>query len=77
MIKGRHAYLFLALLEVIVAVGVLKPLPMAAQDQILPLKIKVWEKAPDFVLPSADDHTIRPSDFAGHNALIGFYRGYW
>ncbi|TAM79870.1 MAG: redoxin domain-containing protein [Acidobacteria bacterium] len=50
---------------------------MAAQDQILPLKIKVGDKAPDFALPSADGKTVRLSDYAGHNVLIEFYRGYW
>jgi cytochrome oxidase Cu insertion factor (SCO1/SenC/PrrC family) len=48
-----------------------------AQDQILPLKIKVGDKAPDFALPSADGKTLKLSDFAGHNVLIDFYRGYW
>ena len=49
----------------------------AAQDQVLPLKIKVSEKAPDFALPSADGRTVSVSDYAGHNVLIDFYRGYW
>ena len=49
----------------------------AAQDQILPLKVKVGEKAPDFALPAADGETVRLSDYAGHNVLIDFYRGYW
>ena len=49
----------------------------AAQDQMLPLKIEVSEKAPDFALPSADGKTVRLSDYAGHNVLIDFYRGYW
>lgn len=48
-----------------------------AKDQILPLKIKVGDKAPDFVLPSADGKMVRLSDYAGHNVLIDFYRGYW
>lgn len=49
----------------------------AAQDQILPLKIKVGEKAPDFALPSAGGKTASLSDYAGHKVLIDFYRGYW
>jgi cytochrome oxidase Cu insertion factor (SCO1/SenC/PrrC family) len=49
----------------------------AAQDQILPLKIKVSEEAPDFALPSADGKTVSLSHYAGHNVLIDFYRGYW
>src|SRR5579875_1346346 len=53
------------------------PSSAAAQDEILPLKIKVGEKAPDFALPSADGKTVRLSDYAGHNVLIDFYRGYW
>jgi cytochrome oxidase Cu insertion factor (SCO1/SenC/PrrC family) len=58
--------------------AVLLVLPSAAaQDQILPLKIKVSEKAPDFALPSADGKTVRLSDYAGHGVLIDFYRGYW
>jgi peroxiredoxin len=51
--------------------------PAVAQDQILPLKIKVGEKAPDFSLTAADGKTVKLSDFAGHNVLIDFYRGYW
>ncbi len=53
------------------------PPSAAAEDQILPLKVKVGEKAPDFALPSADGKTVRLSDYAGHNVLIDFYRGYW
>jgi len=49
----------------------------AAQDRILPLKIKVGERAPVFALPSADGRTVKLSDYAGHNVLIDFYRGYW
>jgi cytochrome oxidase Cu insertion factor (SCO1/SenC/PrrC family) len=47
------------------------------QDQLLPLKIKVGEMAPDFSLPSADGKTVKLSDYAGHNVLMDFYRGYW
>lgn len=57
--------------------GLLSSLPAAAQDQILPLRVKVGERAPDFALPSAEGKTVRLSDFAGHNVLIDFYRGYW
>jgi len=49
----------------------------AAQDAILPLKIRVGSKAPDFALPSDRGKTVRLSQFAGHNVLIDFYRGYW
>ncbi len=48
-----------------------------AQDQILGLKIKLGDKAPDFALASADGKIVRLSDCAGHNVLIDFYRGYW
>lgn len=51
--------------------------PALAQDQIVPLKVKVGEKAPDFALPSADGKMVRLSDFAGRNVLIDFYHGYW
>jgi len=57
--------------------GLFVSLAATAQDRVLRLKIKVGEKAPDFALPSADGKTIRLSDFAGHNVLIDFYRGYW
>ncbi|MFY9531878.1 MAG: redoxin domain-containing protein [Candidatus Acidiferrales bacterium] len=42
-----------------------------------PLKISAGGKAPDFTLKSAADNTVRLSQFAGHNVLIDFYRGYW
>lgn len=57
--------------------GILGALPATAQDQILPLKIKVGDKAPDFALPSAEGKTVKLSDLTGHNILIDFYRGYW
>jgi cytochrome oxidase Cu insertion factor (SCO1/SenC/PrrC family) len=79
MVKEGHLYLSGTLFVFLLAgaVGLLNPLSVAARDQILPLKIKVGEKAPDFALPSADGKTIRLSDFTGHNVLIDFYRGYW
>ena len=67
--------LFVVLLPA-AAVG-LGPPSVAVEDQILPLNIKVGEKAPDFALPSADGKTVRLSDYAGHSVLIDFYRGYW
>ncbi len=68
-----------ALFAVLLLAGavLLGPRSAAAEVQILPLKIKVGEKAPDFTLPSADGKTVRLSDYAGHNVLIDFYRGYW
>jgi cytochrome oxidase Cu insertion factor (SCO1/SenC/PrrC family) len=60
-----------------VAAALIASLSAAAQDQMLPLKIKVGEKAPDFALPSAIGKTVRLSDYAGRNVLIDFYRGYW
>jgi AhpC/TSA family len=56
------------------AVGMLAVMSSAA---ILPLNVKVGDKAPDFALPSADGRTVRISDYAGHNVLIDFYRGHW
>lgn len=53
------------------------PASASAQVQTLPLKIKVEDKAPDFALPPADGKTVKLSDYAGHNVLIDFYRGYW
>lgn len=45
--------------------------------EILPLNVKVGDKAPDFALPSAEGQTVRLSEFAGHNVLIDFYRAHW
>ena len=79
--KREHGGGFLVsrlLVILLPAAVVLLGLPYsAAQDQILPLKIKVGEKAPDFALPSADGRTVKLSDYAGHKVLIDFYRGYW
>jgi cytochrome oxidase Cu insertion factor (SCO1/SenC/PrrC family) len=74
-----HIRSFIILLTaVLLAVATLRsPASAAAQDQILPLKIKVGEKAPDFVLPSAGGKSVRLSDYAGHNVLVDFYRGHW
>jgi cytochrome oxidase Cu insertion factor (SCO1/SenC/PrrC family) len=74
---GRLPLSFAAVLTVsAVLLGTASP-SADGQDQLLPLKIKVGEKAPDFSLPSADAKTVKLSDFAGHNVLIDFYRGYW
>jgi cytochrome oxidase Cu insertion factor (SCO1/SenC/PrrC family) len=80
MKRGHQGVFFLSVLFTILlsAAALLFGAPCAAaQDQILPLKIKVGEKAPDFSLPSAEDKTVKLSDYAGHNVLIDFYRGYW
>jgi cytochrome oxidase Cu insertion factor (SCO1/SenC/PrrC family) len=61
----------------IILLAALAPGTVRAQDRILPLKIKVGEKAPDFALPSDTGNTVRLSDFGGRNVLIDFYRGYW
>ncbi len=45
--------------------------------QLQPLRISVGNKAPELALPSADGKVVKLSDFAGHNTLIDFYRGYW
>jgi cytochrome oxidase Cu insertion factor (SCO1/SenC/PrrC family) len=79
--KPEHSggFLLYRLLVILLPIAAVLPdLPYAAaQDQMLPLKIEVSEKAPDFALPSADGKTVRLSDYAGHNVLIDFYRGYW
>jgi cytochrome oxidase Cu insertion factor (SCO1/SenC/PrrC family) len=77
--RNIGGFRFSAALAVFLATAwaLLGPPSGAAQDQILPLKIKVGEKAPDFALPSANGRTVRLSDYAGHNVLIDFYRGYW
>jgi peroxiredoxin len=64
------------------AFGLFLILPSTNQSQgkeikLPPLRVKVGERAPDFVLPSAGGKTIRLSDFRGRNVLIDFYRGYW
>ena len=41
------------------------------------LRIKVGGKAPNFDLAAPDGKRVRLADFAGHNVLIDFYRGYW
>ena len=56
--------------------------PVAGKGQskefpLAPLKVDVGEKAPDFSVLSPNGETVRLSDFAGHNVLIDFYRGYW
>jgi cytochrome oxidase Cu insertion factor (SCO1/SenC/PrrC family) len=45
--------------------------------RVLPLRVEIGKKAPDFSLPSARGKTVRLSDFAGHIVLIDFYRGFW
>jgi cytochrome oxidase Cu insertion factor (SCO1/SenC/PrrC family) len=44
---------------------------------VAPLNIAVGQKAPNFLLPSAEGKTVKLSDYAGHIVLIDFYRGYW
>ncbi len=41
------------------------------------LRIKIGGKAPNFELAAPDGKRVKLSDFAGHNVLIDFYRGYW
>lgn len=59
------------------ATSLVSPPTARAQDQLLPLKVKVGEKAPGFALPDADGKTVKLTDFAGRKVLIDFYRGYW
>lgn len=61
----------------LVGSGLLNPPAAQGQDRILPLEIKVGEKAPDFALPDAEGKMVKLSDHAGHKVLIDFYRGYW
>ena len=80
MRKMRLPLIFLAVsLAVLFSapMAVLVPPLKASEDIVLPLKIKVGSKAPDFALRSSDGKTVRLSDFAGHGVLIDFYRGYW
>jgi hypothetical protein len=46
-------------------------------ERLLPPKIKVGEKAPEFQLLSSKEKPVRLSDYSGHNILIDLYRGYW
>lgn len=48
-----------------------------SDEPLPPPNVHVGEKAPDFALRSGDNKTVKLSDFAGHNVLIDFYRGYW
>jgi hypothetical protein len=73
--SSLRSLLFLALLAALPVVH--GPQSAAAEDPILPLKVKVGEKAPDFAVPSANGKTMKLSDYAGHSVLIDFYRGYW
>ena len=41
------------------------------------LRIKVGSRAPNFDLAAPDGKRVKLADFAGHNVLIDFYRGYW
>jgi AhpC/TSA family len=49
----------------------------AADQRLLPLKVHVGEKAPDFQLMAGNGKAVRLSQYKGHNVLIDFYRGYW
>ena len=72
-----HRSIILVAAALVVGTAFLMAISAEARDRILPLKVTVGEKAPDFALPSADGKTVRLSDYAGHNVLIDFYRGYW
>jgi cytochrome oxidase Cu insertion factor (SCO1/SenC/PrrC family) len=40
-------------------------------------RIKVGQRAPDFVLPTGDGRTLSLSEFRGRNVVLVFYRGHW
>jgi cytochrome oxidase Cu insertion factor (SCO1/SenC/PrrC family) len=80
MNRGQsHEFLLAALFVAVLptTAGSFSPGSAAAEDQLLPLKVKVGDKVPDFTLPSADGKSVKLSDYAGHSVLIDFYRGYW
>lgn len=68
--------LAVAILFLLVTPAAARP-GVEGDERLLPLNIKLGEKAPDFALPAADGKSVRLSDFAGHNVLIDLYRGYW
>lgn len=47
------------------------------QGRLLPLRVHVGEKAPNFTLLSTGGKMVSLSSVAGHNVLIDFYEGYW
>lgn len=51
--------------------------PAFSQVKLPPLKVRVGQTAPNFVLPSASGKMLSLSSFRGHNVLIDFYEGYW
>lgn len=53
----------------------LRAVSRAADSSLL--RIKVGAKAPNFDLAAPDGKRVKLSDFAGHNVLLDFYRGYW
>jgi hypothetical protein len=63
-LPAAHALIALVVLFLAPVARLTTPL-LAAQDTLLPLKVKVGDKASDFALPSADGKTVRLSDYAG------------
>lgn len=59
------------------AMAAMAATPKASAPPYLPLNVHVGEKAPNFVLPSADGGMVSLSQFAGRNVLLDFYEGYW
>ncbi len=50
---------------------------VSAKDVRSELRVRVGEKAPDFVLTAGDGKKIKLSDFAGRIVLLDFYRAHW
>jgi cytochrome oxidase Cu insertion factor (SCO1/SenC/PrrC family) len=78
--SSRHDKLIVAIVFACLAMaaaGDSTQAPDEGDARLLPLRVAVGQKAPDFSLPSTAGTSVRLSGFAGQNVLIDFYRGYW